>query len=57
MIAAKLLVTTTRFTEGALFLMALRIPVVPMMAGESQSSMRWSGAHMYRDLGDLSWCR
>ena len=30
--AAKLLVITTRFTDGALFLMAFRIPVVPTIA-------------------------
>jgi len=35
MIAAKLLVTTTRLTVGALFLIAFKSPVVPMMAGSN----------------------
>lgn len=38
MIAAKLLVITTRLTVGAFFLIAFKSPVVPMMAG---SKLRW----------------
>ena len=36
-IAAKDDVITTCFTEGAFFLMALRTPVVPIMAGSRRS--------------------
>ncbi len=35
MIAAKLLVMTTRLTVGAFFLIAFKSPVVPMMAGSN----------------------
>ena len=39
---------TTRLTEGALFLMALRIPVVPIIAGSRRSffvsvTLKWKG--------------
>jgi hypothetical protein len=45
--AAKEEVITTRFTEGAFFLMAFRIPVVPIMAGSNRSfltsvTLKWN---------------
>ena len=51
--AAKEDVIATRLTEGALALIALRIPVVPMMAGSSKSffgsvMLKWKGLAVCR---------
>ena len=58
--AAKLLVMTTRFTVGALFLIAFRMPVVPMIA-ETGVSFSLRGelkveSVKYLDRGGLSSC-
>jgi len=56
MMDAKELVITTLVTDGADFLMALRMPVVPIIAGSKRSCFVFSGVVLKWNCGELASC-